>query len=51
MGEDRIEIDVTRTQAETILASLKHRAAMTKGLVHEDSIETYNIVKHQIESQ
>ena len=51
MGEDRIEIDVTRAQADTILASLKYRAAMTKGFVHEDSFETYHIVKHQIESQ
>ena len=51
MGEDRIEIDVTRAQADTILASLKYRAAMTRGFIHEDSMETYDIVKRQIESQ
>lgn len=51
MGEDRVVIDVRRREADCILASLKYRAAMTRGFNHEDSIETYNIVKHQIESQ
>ena len=48
---DEITIKVTRMQADCILASLKYRAAMTRGFNHEDSIETYNIVKRQIESQ
>jgi hypothetical protein len=48
---DEITIKVTRMQADRILEALKYRAANTCGFCHEDSIETYNIVKHQIENQ
>ncbi len=48
---DEITIKVTMTQADRILEALKYRAANTCGLCHEDSMETYNIVKRQIESQ
>lgn len=48
---EEITIKVTMAQADRILEALKYRAAMTCGFCHEDSIETYNIVKHQIESQ
>ena len=48
---DEITIKVTRMQADRILEALKYRAANTCGFCHEDSMETYNIVKRQIESQ
>ena len=48
---DEITIKVTMAQADRILEALKYRAANTCGFCHDDSIETYNIVKRQIESQ
>lgn len=49
--ENEITIKATMAQADRILEALKYRAANTCGFCHEDSIETYNIVKHQIENQ
>lgn len=49
--ENEITIKVTKEQDDLILEALKYRAAMTRGFCHEDSIETYNIVKRQIENQ
>lgn len=48
---EEITIKVTMAQADRILEALKYRAANTRGFCHDDSIETYNIVKNQIENQ
>lgn len=48
---DEITIKVTMAQADRILEALKYRAANTRGFCREDSIETYNNVKQQIEQQ